>query len=441
MDLEKIRQGLQLMVGRHDFRNFCKMNIEKVHTFERKILKAEVVETGKDDVCYLQISGQAFLWHQIRCIASILFLVGEELEPPSIVGELLDVAKCPGKPSYPLAPEFPLVLHHCGYPNVEFGHSVQNMWNVYSHLERQREDLVLAEARIRNCQSRLSESSVALDDLTSFVLTRLKFRQRKSGDSYYKSVDEVQHPFGETKSVLWSEALAWLKESYDLVPDLQGAKDSYHSPLLGRAKGTTYDEKVAALKDSSKRLQRYEDNVIKKRQTKEVVHAFDTPLKFLEVLSSSHEHNNNSIMVVKYYASYCKICQRTGINYKKIAMEQQQTQARQHNDEHKHSIEFHELDAGRLPSDTLKQLGVTKFPFCQIFFRGDCVASFGLSTGAAAHLFGQRVRDTLDACLARTEEEWETFRIDFAGPRKDNRSARDAVQEQLMQNATIAEKN
>jgi hypothetical protein len=265
MDLEKIRQGLQLMVGSHDFRNFCKMNIEKVHTFERKILTAEVFETGKDDVCYLQIKGQAFLWHQIRCIASILFLVGEELEPPSIVTELLDVAKYPGKPSYPLASEFPLVLHHCGYPNVELGHSAHNIWNVNSHLERQREDLVLAEARIRNCQSRLSECSVALDDLTSFTLTRLKFRQQKSGDSDDKSVDEVQHPFGEAKTVLWSEALAWLKESYDLVPDLQGTKDKYHSPLLGRAKGTTYEEKVAALKDSSKRLQRYEDNVIEKR--------------------------------------------------------------------------------------------------------------------------------------------------------------------------------
>jgi hypothetical protein len=67
-----------------------------------------------------------------------------------------------------------------------------------------------------------------------------------------------------------------LKESYGLIPDPQGAKGSYHSPLLGRAKGTTYEEKVAALKDSSKRLQRYEDNVIKKRQTKEEDHAFYT---------------------------------------------------------------------------------------------------------------------------------------------------------------------
>jgi hypothetical protein len=397
---------------------------------------------------------------------------------------------------------------------VEFGHSTQNIWNVYSHLEQQREDLVLAEARIRNCQSRLSECSVALDDLTSYALTRLKFRQRKSGDSDYKSLKEVQHPFGETKTVLWSEALDWLKESFDLVPEPQGAKGSYHSPLLGRAKGTTYEEKVGALRHSSKRLQKYEDNVInafnkysinsgllpEQRISKlgvrlrplpataatmstapvnktstdgpsddvtpepdgtqiasttslersvaqtmpvttpssSVVQDFATSLQFLEALSLSYEHKNNRFMVVKYYASYCKICQRASINYKKIAMEQQQTQARQNDDELKHPIDFYQLDAGRLPGETLKTLGVTKFPYCQIFFRGDCVASFGLSTGVA-HLFGQRVRDTLDMCLARSEDEWEAWGRDFSSQIKDNLSARDAVQEQLMQNATIAE--
>jgi tRNA pseudouridine38/39 synthase len=278
MDLEKIREGLQLMVGIHDFRNFCKMDIEKVYNFERKIHNAKVVETGNDDVCYLEILGQAFLWHQIRCIASILFTVGEGQEPPSIVTELLDVVKCPGKPSYPLAPERPLVLHHCGYPNVEFGYSAHNLWHVYSHLEQQWEDLVLAEARIRNCQSSLSECSVTLEDLTGFAVTRLKFRHRKSRFNDDNSVGDVDHPFGDAKTVLWSDALAWLKESYELMPDPSGAKDSAYSPLLGRAKGTTYEEKVAALalQPTSKRFRKYEDNVFKKRLTKEEDHAFYT---------------------------------------------------------------------------------------------------------------------------------------------------------------------
>jgi tRNA pseudouridine38/39 synthase len=278
MDLEKIRQGLQLMVGTHDFRNFCKMDVEKVYNFERKIHSAQVVvvSTGNgssdDDVCYLQILGQAFLWHQIRCIASVLFLIGQGVEQPSVVTELLDVDKYPGKPSYPLALERPLVLHDCGYPNLDFGCSAQNIWNVYSHLEQQLEELVLSVARIRNCQSRLAEFPVALDDLTSLVQSKLEFRQKKSGNG--KKVDGVNHAFGETKTVLWGDAMVWMKESYSLIPDPQGVKDAVYIPLLERAKGTSYEEKVAALQNSSKRRQKYEDNVIKKRKTKEEDNAF-----------------------------------------------------------------------------------------------------------------------------------------------------------------------
>jgi hypothetical protein len=163
---------------------------------------------------------------------------------------------------------------------------------------------------------------------------------------------------------------------------------------------------------------------------------FDTPLQFLEAISPSQ--NNNRFTVVKYYATYCKICQRAAISYKKIATEQQQQQNK--NDSLPHPIDFYQLDAGRVPGDTLRTLGVTKFPFVQIYFRGDCVASF--ATGAnPSHLFGQRVQSTVDTCLTRTPDEWEAFRIDFAVVLKDNKEARDAVQESLMEKATIAESN
>lgn len=41
------------------------------------------------------ISGQAFLWHQIRNIIGILFLIGEGKEKPEIIKELLDVENNP----------------------------------------------------------------------------------------------------------------------------------------------------------------------------------------------------------------------------------------------------------------------------------------------------------------------------------------------------------
>lgn len=41
------------------------------------------------------ITGSGFLWHQIRCIMGVLFLIGQEKEQPDVVLELLDVVKNP----------------------------------------------------------------------------------------------------------------------------------------------------------------------------------------------------------------------------------------------------------------------------------------------------------------------------------------------------------
>lgn len=144
LNLDDMQKALDNMVGEHDFRNLCKMNCEEVDNFVRVINYAKIVKTNNNQglvdnacahnsngyrtSCYFEIQGQAFLWHQIRCIASILFMVGKGLESPDIVKELLDVTTNPAKPSYPFAPELPLVLHKCEYKNLEFGHAVHNLW-------------------------------------------------------------------------------------------------------------------------------------------------------------------------------------------------------------------------------------------------------------------------------------------------------------------------
>ena len=70
------------------------------------------------------ITGQAFLRHQIRCMVSILFLVGNRLESPEVsksspynlklpwvillfpvqvINHMLDISRCPRKPQYGMA--------------------------------------------------------------------------------------------------------------------------------------------------------------------------------------------------------------------------------------------------------------------------------------------------------------------------------------------------
>lgn len=42
------------------------------------------------DMCELTVVGNAFLWHQIRCIVAVLLLIGEEKESPE-VSELMSL--------------------------------------------------------------------------------------------------------------------------------------------------------------------------------------------------------------------------------------------------------------------------------------------------------------------------------------------------------------
>jgi tRNA pseudouridine(38-40) synthase len=300
LDLQAMQQGLERLVGTHDFRNFCKLNVVEVSNFVRTIHDAQLVVIDDDDnssgVCFFQIQGQAFLWHQIRCIVSILFLIGRGLETPSVVSELLDIQLHPGKPSYPLAPEFPLVLHGCGYPNLQIGFSVPNLWMVTCQLEEQWENLMLEAARVRNCLEMLAGvNTIRKQELVLFATSRLLERHKKQQRGNVKaattsaSSDEGQwmefvkivekeeqvepgHGHEENGSTAqpaqmdWKQAMEWLAR-WKLVPDASGLRDHVHIPLLARSKGTTYEEKIDALQQSTtRRSQRYEENVAKKRK-------------------------------------------------------------------------------------------------------------------------------------------------------------------------------
>ena len=74
-----------------------------------------------DTFCELVIHGNAFLYHQVRCMAAVLFLVGRGAEAPEVVRKMLDVSATgtgTGKPSYDMAPELPLVLYDTGFPSL-----------------------------------------------------------------------------------------------------------------------------------------------------------------------------------------------------------------------------------------------------------------------------------------------------------------------------------
>ena len=203
-------------------------------------------------------------------------MIGNGFESPSIITELLNVEKHPGKPSYPLADEKPLVLHDCAFPNLRFGYAVQNLWTVSCQLEKQWEDLILAATRIRSGIESLQSCSILAEDMIAFADTKLSERRKKlekRGIYATSNTTMEDDSLASTKIISWSECLAWL-EKRNLVPSPTGITNSVHVPLMQRSMGPSYEEKVENLKKSEKRRLKFEENIIKKRKTKEEDKAF-----------------------------------------------------------------------------------------------------------------------------------------------------------------------
>ncbi len=319
LDLSLMATGLKYMMGRNDFRNFCKMNCEQVSNFERVLVEGKVVSPqhiycvtepsqseatienssppSPRDMCHIEIVGQAFLWHQIRCIMSILFYIGRGQESPELVKELLDVKTNPAKPSYDLASEAALVLQDCTFSQLHLGRSVRNLWDVQKTLEQRWEKHAIASERAKNALDSIKdETYVRWTDVVDFVEQIDKERRRKiqkrskhlvHDDGEVQRALETNNP--QTDTITWGSAVDIIQNILGVYPYAPNGssenqqkgqtESSVHQPLMDRSKGTTYEEKVQSILESSegkstKRKERYEENIIKKRKTAEEDKAF-----------------------------------------------------------------------------------------------------------------------------------------------------------------------
>lgn len=162
LNIEAMRTAVTKFIGSHDFRNFCKIDGSKqITNHYRTILDANILElednrkiykdekisdtdklelqqsTAKeneitinesstdDDYYVFDLKGKGFLWHQVRCMVAILFLIGGGHEKPSVInylfnedenGNALVDNKFPNKPIYDIASDIPLILYDCQYP-------------------------------------------------------------------------------------------------------------------------------------------------------------------------------------------------------------------------------------------------------------------------------------------------------------------------------------
>ncbi|XP_068161827.1 tRNA pseudouridine(38/39) synthase [Antennarius striatus] len=140
LDVELMAEAAKRYEGTHDFRNLCKMDVGNgVLQFERTIVSASVrpvrpQHTSSTDLYIFEVTGVAFLYHQVRCMMALLLLIGQKMEAPEIINHLLDVQRNPRKPQYSMAVDFPLVLHDCRFEGLSWRQEDEELNHVLSVL-------------------------------------------------------------------------------------------------------------------------------------------------------------------------------------------------------------------------------------------------------------------------------------------------------------------
>ena len=124
LNVNAMIEAAKSLIGDHDFHNFCKLDPVNVRVTTRRIdnfsisplsfskpqlysAVDHISETANsyqssmnssDDLFEVTIRGSSFLWHQVRYMMAVLFMVGKGHETPDIINKLLDVSQTKCKP-------------------------------------------------------------------------------------------------------------------------------------------------------------------------------------------------------------------------------------------------------------------------------------------------------------------------------------------------------
>lgn len=198
LNLDAMRKAAQYVLGTHDFRNLCKMDVGNgVVNYVREIRSINIENcTGSQgqynsryDMMVLTLIGTAFLWHQVRCLVAILLLVGQGYEEPEVMVQLLDIETNPRKPQYSMASEVPLNLFHCQYPFddslwlvdeetiSEVESSLQRIWTFSSVKTVMLTDVLQQISKLKAKDSNFDASEALLQGVKSKIYKPLLERQ------------------------------------------------------------------------------------------------------------------------------------------------------------------------------------------------------------------------------------------------------------------------
>ncbi|MCR4717910.1 MAG: tRNA pseudouridine(38-40) synthase TruA [Lachnospiraceae bacterium] len=112
MDVVKMQEAANYLIGEHDFKSFCSTKGQQLTTI-REIYDLTVKRQG--DEIILRVTGNGFLYNMVRIIAGTLARVGTGLYEPGRVKDILEATD--RQIAGPKAPASGLTLIGIKYPN------------------------------------------------------------------------------------------------------------------------------------------------------------------------------------------------------------------------------------------------------------------------------------------------------------------------------------
>jgi tRNA pseudouridine38/39 synthase len=215
MNLDLMKKASKKMQGLHNFKNFCKIDKSvdpfkksyerriyefKIDNYEKFSFPYNFEKTSENnffDMCIVTIKGSAFLWHQVRCMMSIIFSIGKGLEDLNIIDEMYNIES--GKIfNYEIASDLPLILSNCEYEGIKFKTSIENSANNYFNLVDIHERNI-----IQNYMS-----SFSFDYLTNIIKTSKDLSNRNLLDQIDSNLEDIKnHKCNYSDSDIYSRYL------------------------------------------------------------------------------------------------------------------------------------------------------------------------------------------------------------------------------------------
>lgn len=89
IDVSKMREAAQYLIGEHDFKSFCSVHTQ-AETTVRTIYELTVEK--QEDLITIRVTGSGFLYHMVRIIAGTLLQAGTGEREPREMEEILNAA-------------------------------------------------------------------------------------------------------------------------------------------------------------------------------------------------------------------------------------------------------------------------------------------------------------------------------------------------------------